>query len=80
MEDLGLDDVPALLTVREFAAALRVHHKTVHRWIEAGTVASIRPGRDYRIPASELRRVLALPPGPDADPEEPDPADAEQVA
>lgn len=84
MEDLGLDDVPTLLTVPEFAAALRVHRTTVVRWIEAGTLTALKPGRDYRIPASELRRLLASPPDAeddgDGDAAAEEPAPAGQVA
>ena len=60
------DKVPALLTVKEVAAALRVDPSTVYRACERGEIATVRlsprPGSLVRIPASELGRLLALRP------------------
>lgn len=61
MEDPSVE-VPRLLTVPEFAAALRVDRATVVRWIKAGDLAAHKPGRDYRIPVTELARKLDQPP------------------
>ncbi len=46
------------LTVREFARLIRVHQKTVIRWIEEGKISywQIGNSRSIRIPASELNR------------------------
>jgi excisionase family DNA binding protein len=56
----------ALLTVKEVASRLRVDEETVRRWLRTGRMRGIRPGgarADYRIPDSELRRMLTgLPP------------------
>jgi len=46
------------LTVREFSQLVRVHQKTVSRWIEEGKISFWQPGtsRSIRIPISELER------------------------
>jgi excisionase family DNA binding protein len=46
------------LTVREFSEVMRVHQKTVVRWIEEGKIAYWQVGnsRSIRIPISELTR------------------------
>ena len=48
------------LTVREFSRLLRVHQKTVSRWIEEGKISYWQPGtsRSIRIPISELKRHI----------------------
>lgn len=46
------------LTVPEAAQALRVSTTTLRNWIAQGTVLSIRPGRCYLVPRSELNRLL----------------------
>lgn len=40
---------PALLTVPEVAAQLRVDPATVRRWITIGRLPATKPGRDYRV-------------------------------
>lgn len=40
---------PALLTVPEVAAQLRVDPATVRRWIAIGRLPATKPGRDYRV-------------------------------
>jgi excisionase family DNA binding protein len=52
------DDAPALLTVAEVAAALRVSDETIRRRIGDGTIAGLRLGSVLRVPARELERVL----------------------
>lgn len=48
-----------LLSVPEFAAALRVTVAAVRRWLLERKIASIRVGgRLVRIPASELDRII----------------------
>jgi excisionase family DNA binding protein len=54
-------DAPPMLTTTEFATALKVSRKTVHRWVQAGDVRAVKlPGRrvTLRIPQVELDRLL----------------------
>lgn len=48
-----------LLTVAEVADALRVSNMTVYRLINAGELAALRIGKNYRIRASDLEAYLA---------------------
>ena len=49
-----------LYTIDEVAALLRVHPRTVKRWMEAGQVTYVKlPGRQYRIPAAEVARLMS---------------------
>lgn len=49
------------LTVEEVADMFGVHPVTVRRWIEAGHIQAVRPGRRaFRIPAAEVDRLSAL--------------------
>lgn len=50
--------MPKLLTVPEFATALRIQPKTVWAWIAARKIATHHIGRCVRIPASEVERIL----------------------
>jgi excisionase family DNA binding protein len=47
---------PALLTVKEAAAELRVSDRTVYRAIEAGSIPARRVGRLLRIRREDLDR------------------------
>ena len=48
-----------LHTVNEVAVILRVHPKTIYRWIEAGTMRAVRIGtRALRIKGSEVERRM----------------------
>jgi excisionase family DNA binding protein len=53
---------PSLLTVPEFAAALRVHPASIYRRIQSGEIEARRigapPGGRFRISADELDRLL----------------------
>jgi excisionase family DNA binding protein len=53
---------PPLLTVPEFAAALRVHPASIYRRIQSGEIEARRigapPGGRFRISADELDRLL----------------------
>lgn len=40
------------------AGRLGVSERTVRRWIKAGKLRAYRPGRDYRIPESALRKFV----------------------
>jgi excisionase family DNA binding protein len=51
----------AMLTVAEVAARLRINPETVRVWLRSGKLKGFRPGGHkigYRIPESEVRRVL----------------------
>ena len=47
-----------LFSTPELAQWLGVFHTTVRRWIERGTIKGIRVGRNYKIPATEVIRIL----------------------
>lgn len=46
---------PALLTVNEAAVALRLHPDTVRRHLRNGTIAGVRIGGVWRVPAEATR-------------------------
>lgn len=45
-------------TTDEVAIAFRVKASTVRKWIKQGTLAPIRIGHDYLIPAAEFDRLV----------------------
>lgn len=47
-----------LLTVQEFAAALRIKPSCVRRWIREEKVTTVHVGRLVRIPADEIGRIV----------------------
>jgi excisionase family DNA binding protein/PAS domain S-box-containing protein len=47
-----------LFSTPELAEWLGVFHTTVRRWIERGRIKGIRVGRNYKIPADEVVRIL----------------------
>ncbi|NVM22082.1 MAG: excisionase family DNA-binding protein [Desulfobacterales bacterium] len=47
-----------LFSTPELATWLGVFHTTIRRWIEQGKIKGIRVGRNYKIPAEEVIRVL----------------------
>ena len=47
-----------LLTVTEFAAALRVKASCVRGWTRERTVTTIHVGRLVRIPSTEIDRII----------------------
>lgn len=49
-------DLP--FTAEEAAKALRVHPKTLKRWLTEGKLKGVRLGRAWRIPRSEITRLL----------------------
>lgn len=49
-----------LLTVDEIAVALRVHRRTVLRWVRERRIPAVRIGRCPRIPREHLTARLAL--------------------
>lgn len=52
----------SLLSTAEAAARLGVTKQTVSRWINEGSLAHARVGSRYRIPVSEIDRLLAVQP------------------
>jgi excisionase family DNA binding protein len=44
--------------VSEVAAALRVHPRSIQRWARDGRFASVRVGKEYRIPRADVLRWL----------------------
>lgn len=46
------------MTTFEVAEAVGYHHRTILRMCEDGRIKAIRPGRDYRIPSTEVDRLL----------------------
>ena len=59
MAKLPMPDDATYLSVKEIADLLRVHPKTVRRWIEAGTLPATQMGRAWRIKRSDLKACLA---------------------
>jgi len=47
-----------LFSTPELARFLGVFHTTIRRWIEQGKIRGIRVGRNYKIPADEVVRIL----------------------
>ena len=47
----------ALLTINEAATSLRVHEKTLYRWISERRVRAVRIGRMLRLPASSVEAL-----------------------
>ncbi len=47
-----------LLTVNEFAAALRVKVSCIRRWISERKIEIVHIGRLVRIPSSEVTRIV----------------------
>jgi excisionase family DNA binding protein len=56
-----------LLTVEEAADKLKAHRQTVRRWLREGKLKGVMPGGTklgYRIPQSEIARLLRGESGP----------------
>jgi len=52
-------------SVEEAAERLGVSQETVRRWVRLGHIKAVRPGfRAWRIPVSEVARLLAAPSDP----------------
>lgn len=49
---------PDMLTVNEVAAVLRVHPRSIQRWARDGLFGSMRVGKTYRIPRSDVLRWM----------------------
>lgn len=52
---------PDFLTVSEVSALLRVTPQAVRDMIRRGDLKAIKPGRQFRIPRTEIDRITALP-------------------
>jgi excisionase family DNA binding protein len=50
---------PRYFTIKEFAAILRVDHKTVRNAIKDGRITALRVGRTFRIPAAAIDALAA---------------------
>src|SRR5918998_6249081 len=46
------------LSLAEVAGLMGVSERTVRRWIKSGKLRAYKPGRDYRIPESALRKFV----------------------
>jgi len=47
-----------LMSVGEFAAALRITKACVRRWILERQIASVKVGRLVKLPESEVQRII----------------------
>ena len=49
-----------LLTVKDVSDLFKVSKKTVYRWLDAGLLKAVRPGRgrSIRIKLSEVRKLI----------------------
>lgn len=47
-----------MLTLAEFATALRVHPSTCYRMLKKGELRAIKIGSDWRFPPEELDRLI----------------------
>lgn len=59
MAKFPLPDDATYLSVKEIAALLRFHPKTIRRWITKGELPATQLGRDWRIKRSDLKACLA---------------------
>jgi excisionase family DNA binding protein len=62
-DNYGLEELPALLTIKECADVCRVTTKTINRWIGEGRIKSFKltdgPGSSKRlVPRNELIKML----------------------
>lgn len=48
-----------LMTVAEVAEFFRVTPMTVYRWVGSGKIRGVRVGRTWRVPRSEVDKVVA---------------------
>ena len=48
----------SVYTIQEAAELLKLSYQTVYRMIQAGGLRAVRFGTAYRIPASEIARLL----------------------
>ncbi len=55
-----MSDNSRLLTIPEFADALRVKPSCVRRWLSESKITRVHVGRLVRIPSSEVERIVSL--------------------
>ena len=48
-----------LYTVEEAMELLRIARVTLYGWLRSGKIKSVRPGKKWLIPESEITRILA---------------------
>jgi excisionase family DNA binding protein len=53
------DDLCDLLTIQEFATALRVKPSCVRRWVGERKITIVHVGRLVRIPCTEVSRIVS---------------------
>ena len=54
----ALRRIRAMLTIKELAEKLRVHERTVRRWIKKGKIRVIKVDRAIRISDEEYNRLI----------------------
>ncbi|MGA8152747.1 MAG: helix-turn-helix domain-containing protein [Terriglobales bacterium] len=54
-----MNETSRLLTIPEFAAALRVKPSCVRRWVGESKITFVHVGRLVRIPVSEVERIIS---------------------
>lgn len=54
-----LQSYPDMLTVNEVATLLRVHPRSIQRWVRSGQVDAVRMGRGYRIARKDVVHWMA---------------------
>jgi excisionase family DNA binding protein len=56
-----MEQLPALMTIREVASALRLNRETVRRWIAEGRISAVpMPGRAVRIRREVVEQMLGV--------------------
>jgi excisionase family DNA binding protein len=58
---VNLADLPPVLTVEEFAAAMRLSRGSAYEFVRQGGVRHVRCGRSIRIPRSAVLELLGDP-------------------
>ena len=54
------DKVARPFTVEEAAEFLKIHKNTVHKWLLDGKIKGVKLGRVWRIPRSEIEKILKI--------------------
>jgi excisionase family DNA binding protein len=53
-----MNQLSDLLTITEFATALRLKPSCIRRWIGERRIETVRVGRLVRIPSTEIERII----------------------
>lgn len=56
---MGIDEERTLLTVEDAAGILRLHPKTLAKYLRAGTFPGFKMGREWRVSRAALDRWVA---------------------